>query len=112
MFTTTLFYTIQSVIATMASCILLFDLSIFVPISPCPDLVAELYPRRPQMVEQRVLPLLWHLLGSPGGSGSVQGRGGLRGASASLCLALHTHMGPSLVDRTAAQPANIHPHLN
>ncbi|XP_062326358.1 TOG array regulator of axonemal microtubules protein 1 isoform X1 [Osmerus eperlanus] len=78
------------------------------------DLVAELYPRRPQMVEQRVLPLLWHLLGSSGGSGSVQGRGGssLRGASASLCLALHTHMGPSLVDLAAAQPANIHTSLN
>lgn len=77
------------------------------------ELIAELYPRKPQMVEQKVLPLLWHLLGSSTHSGNVHGRGGsVRAATASLCQALYAHMGPGLVDCAASQHTNVHKHLN
>ncbi|XP_041809648.1 TOG array regulator of axonemal microtubules protein 1 isoform X2 [Chelmon rostratus] len=77
------------------------------------DLVTELYPRKPQMVEQKVLPLLWHLLGTSTHSGTIHGRGGsVRGATANLCQALYTQMGPSLIDCAASQPANVHKGLN
>ncbi|XP_037098121.1 TOG array regulator of axonemal microtubules protein 1-like isoform X4 [Syngnathus acus] len=77
------------------------------------DLVSELYPRKPQMVEQKVLPLLWHLLSTSGHSGTVHGRGGsVRAATANLCQALHTLMGPSLNECAASQSANVHKGLN
>ncbi|XP_051247473.1 TOG array regulator of axonemal microtubules protein 1 isoform X2 [Dicentrarchus labrax] len=77
------------------------------------DLVTELYPRKPQMVEQKVLPLLWHLLGTSTHSGTIHGRGGsVRGATANLCQALYAQMGPSLIDCAASQPANVHKGLN
>lgn len=78
-----------------------------------PDLVKQLYQRKPQMVEQKVLPLLWHLLGTSFHSGTIHGRGGsVRGATANLCQALYTQMGPSLIDCAASQPANVHKDLN
>lgn len=78
-----------------------------------PDLVTELYPRKPQMVEQKVLPLLWHLLGTSTHSGTVHGRGGsVRGATVDLCQALYTQMGPSLAESAASQPANVHKSFN
>ncbi|KAM8913831.1 TOG array regulator of axonemal microtubules protein 1 isoform 2-T3 [Spinachia spinachia] len=77
------------------------------------DLVTELYPRKPQVVEQRVLPLLWHLLGTSTHSGTIHGRGGsARGATASLCQALYAQMGLSLTACAASQPANVHTRLN
>ncbi|XP_010771461.1 protein FAM179B isoform X2 [Notothenia coriiceps] len=77
------------------------------------ELVTELYPRKPQMVEQKVVPLLWHLLGTSTHSGTIHGRGGsVRGATANLCQALHAHMGSSLTECAASQPANVHKGLN
>ncbi|KAM8736292.1 TOG array regulator of axonemal microtubules protein 1 isoform 1-T1 [Acanthopagrus schlegelii] len=77
------------------------------------DLVKQLHPRKPQMVEQKVLPLLWHLLGTSTHSGTIHGRGGsVRGATANLCQALYAQMGPSLIDYAASQPANVHKDLN
>ncbi|XP_068436111.1 TOG array regulator of axonemal microtubules protein 1 isoform X1 [Clinocottus analis] len=77
------------------------------------DLVTELYPRKPQMVEQKVLPLLWHLLGTSTHSGTIHGRSGsVRGATAILCQALYSQMGPSLTECAASQPANVHKGLN
>ncbi|XP_041668146.1 TOG array regulator of axonemal microtubules protein 1 isoform X2 [Cheilinus undulatus] len=77
------------------------------------DLVMELYPRKPQMVEQKVLPLLWHLLGTSTHSGTIHGRGGsVRGATANLCQALYAQMGSSLMECAASQPANVHKGLN
>ncbi|XP_026156874.1 TOG array regulator of axonemal microtubules protein 1 [Mastacembelus armatus] len=77
------------------------------------DLVTELYPRKPQMVEQKVLPLLWHLLGTSTHSGTIHGRvGSVRGATANLCQALYAQMGPSLSECAASQPANVHKGLN
>ncbi|KAM9432866.1 TOG array regulator of axonemal microtubules protein 1-like isoform 2-T2 [Salvelinus alpinus] len=77
------------------------------------DLVTELYPRKPQVVEQKVLPLLWHLLGTSSHSGTVHSRGGsVRGATSNLCQALYTHMGPGLAEFAASQPANVHKSLN
>lgn len=77
------------------------------------ELVTALYPRKPQMVEQKVLPLLWHLLSTSTHSGSVHGRGGsVRSATAKLCQALHTQMGSSLNDFATTQPANVQKGLN
>ncbi|XP_061700492.1 TOG array regulator of axonemal microtubules protein 1-like isoform X2 [Syngnathoides biaculeatus] len=77
------------------------------------DLVSELYPRKPQMVEQKALPLLWHLLGTSSHSGSVHGRGGsMRAATANLCQALSAHMGPGLSECAASQSANVHKGFN
>ncbi|XP_029982201.1 TOG array regulator of axonemal microtubules protein 1 isoform X2 [Sphaeramia orbicularis] len=77
------------------------------------DLVTELYPRKPQMVEQKVLPLLWHLLGTSTHSGTIHGRGGsVRGATVNLCQALYAQMGPSLTESAASQPANVHKSFN
>ncbi|XP_077586968.1 TOG array regulator of axonemal microtubules protein 1 [Stigmatopora nigra] len=79
------------------------------------DLVNELYPRKPQLVEQKALPLLWHLLGASGhGGGAVHGRGGgsVRGATAILCRALFAHMGAGLSEQAAAQSAGVHKGLN
>ncbi|XP_030640972.1 TOG array regulator of axonemal microtubules protein 1 [Chanos chanos] len=77
------------------------------------DLVRELYPRKPQAVEQKVLPLLWHLLGTTTKSGTIHGRvGSVRAATANLCQALYEHMGESLLDCTSSQPINIHKNLN
>ncbi|KAF7654329.1 hypothetical protein LDENG_00071020 [Lucifuga dentata] len=77
------------------------------------DLVTELHPRKPQMVEQKVLPLLWHLLGTSTHSGTVHGRGGsVRGATTNLCQALYAQMGPSLTECAASQPANVHKGLS
>ncbi|XP_054894122.1 TOG array regulator of axonemal microtubules protein 1 isoform X3 [Poeciliopsis prolifica] len=76
-------------------------------------LVQELYPRKPQMVEQKVLPLLWHLLGTSTHSGSIHGRSGsVRTATAKLCQALLTQMGSSLNECAASQPTNVQKGLN
>ncbi|XP_059377119.1 TOG array regulator of axonemal microtubules protein 1-like [Carassius carassius] len=65
------------------------------------ELVMELYPRRPQLVEQKVLPLFWTLLSSSSNSGHV------RPAAVKLAEALHTHMGQTLLESAASQPANV-----
>lgn len=65
------------------------------------------------MVEQKVLPLLWHLLGTSTHSGTVHGRGGsVRGATANLCQALYAQMGPSLSECAVSQPASVLKALN
>ncbi|NXS07231.1 TGRM1 protein, partial [Neodrepanis coruscans] len=69
-------------------------------------LVAELYPRKPLAVEQRVLAVLWHLLGHSPGTGAAAG-GSLRGATAGLARALRAHMGPSLGTHAATQPLHV-----
>uniref|UniRef100_A0A8B9ZGG8 TOG array regulator of axonemal microtubules 1 n=1 Tax=Anas platyrhynchos TaxID=8839 RepID=A0A8B9ZGG8_ANAPL len=61
------------------------------------DLVAELYPRKPQAVEQKVLAVLWHLLGT----------GDIRAATAKLSRALFAQMGPGLLARAAGQPPHV-----
>uniref|UniRef100_A0A8C3H369 TOG array regulator of axonemal microtubules 1 n=1 Tax=Corvus moneduloides TaxID=1196302 RepID=A0A8C3H369_CORMO len=71
------------------------------------ELVPELYPRKPSAVEQKVLPVLWHLLGSTAGGGSVPGPGGGRAATGSLAQALSAQMGPGLLAHAAAQPPHI-----
>lgn len=77
------------------------------------DLVTDLYPRKPNMVEQKVLPLLWHLLGTSAHSGTIHGRGGsVRGATVNLCQALYAQMGHSLTECAASQPTNVHKSFN
>ncbi|XP_065492726.1 TOG array regulator of axonemal microtubules protein 1-like isoform X3 [Caloenas nicobarica] len=72
------------------------------------DLVTELYPRKPYAVEQKVLVVLWHLLGNMTSSGSLPGAGGnIRAATAKLSRALFAQMGPSLLTHAASQPPHI-----
>ncbi|CAL8332048.1 unnamed protein product [Arctogadus glacialis] len=68
------------------------------------ELVTELYPRRPQLVEQKALPLLWCLLGPSSGS--------VHRATTSLCRALHHQMGPGLRQSAASQPPSVGRDLN
>ncbi|CAL8233983.1 unnamed protein product [Arctogadus glacialis] len=68
------------------------------------QLVMELYPRRPQLVEQKALPLLWGLLGPSSGS--------VHRATTSLCRALHHQMGPGLRQSAASQPPSVGRDLN
>ncbi|XP_059911242.1 TOG array regulator of axonemal microtubules protein 1-like [Gadus macrocephalus] len=68
------------------------------------ELVMELYPRRPQLVEQKALPLLWGLLGPSSGS--------VHRATTSLCRALHHQMGPGLRQSAASQPPSVGSDLN
>ncbi|XP_059915961.1 TOG array regulator of axonemal microtubules protein 1-like [Gadus macrocephalus] len=68
------------------------------------ELVTELYPRRPQLVEQKALPLLWGLLGPSSGS--------VHRATTSLCRALHHQMGPGLRQSGASQPPSVGRDLN
>ncbi|XP_056462536.1 TOG array regulator of axonemal microtubules protein 1-like [Gadus chalcogrammus] len=68
------------------------------------ELVMELYPRRPQLVEQKALPLLWGLLGPSSGS--------VHRATTSLCRALHHQMGPGLGQSAASQPPSVGRDLN
>ncbi|CAL8302532.1 unnamed protein product [Arctogadus glacialis] len=68
------------------------------------ELVTELYPRRPQLVEQKALPLLWGLLGPSSGS--------VHRATTSLCRALHHQMGPGLGQSAASQPPSVGRDLN
>ncbi|XP_054684962.1 TOG array regulator of axonemal microtubules protein 1 isoform X2 [Grus americana] len=72
------------------------------------DLVMELYPRKPYAVEQKVLVVLWHLLGNMTNSGSLPGAGGnIRTATAKLSKALFAQMGHSLLTHAASQPPHI-----
>ncbi|KFO76429.1 Protein FAM179B, partial [Cuculus canorus] len=72
------------------------------------DLVTELYPRKPTAVEQKVLAVLWHLLGNMTNSGSLPGAGGnIRAATTKLSKALFAQMGQSLLTHAAAQPPHI-----
>ncbi|KAM7024447.1 TOG array regulator of axonemal microtubules protein 1 [Acridotheres tristis] len=63
------------------------------------ELVQGLYPRKPCAVEQKVLPVLWHLLGSSASSSSVP--------TASLAQALWAQMGPGLLAHAAGQPPHV-----
>uniref|UniRef100_A0A803T9N3 TOG array regulator of axonemal microtubules 1 n=1 Tax=Anolis carolinensis TaxID=28377 RepID=A0A803T9N3_ANOCA len=72
------------------------------------ELVMELYPRKPHAVEQKVLVVLWHLLGNLTNSGSLPGAGGnIRAATAKLSKALFAQMGPGLLAHAASQPPHI-----
>ncbi|XP_072722013.1 TOG array regulator of axonemal microtubules protein 1 isoform X1 [Ciconia boyciana] len=76
------------------------------------DLVTELYPRKPYAVEQKVLVVLWHLLGNMTNSGSLPGAGGnIRTATAKLSKALFAQMGQSLLTHAASQPPHIKKNL-
>ncbi|XP_069493592.1 TOG array regulator of axonemal microtubules protein 1 isoform X2 [Ambystoma mexicanum] len=72
------------------------------------DIVIDLYPRKPHTVEQKVLVVLWHLLGNLTNSGSLPGAGGnMRTATAKLSKALFAEMGENLLNQSASQPAHI-----
>ena len=68
----------------------------------------ELYQRRPHATEQKVLVVLWHLLGTMTHSGSLPGAAGnIRTATAKLSKALFAQMGQNLLNQAASQPPHI-----
>ncbi|XP_067593162.1 TOG array regulator of axonemal microtubules protein 1 isoform X2 [Pseudorca crassidens] len=72
------------------------------------DIVTELYQRKPHATEQKVLVVLWHLLGNMTNSGSLPGAGGnIRTATAKLSKVLFTQMGQNLLNQAASQPSHI-----
>ncbi|XP_053512791.1 TOG array regulator of axonemal microtubules protein 1 isoform X5 [Artibeus jamaicensis] len=72
------------------------------------DIVMELYQRKPHATEQKVLVVLWHLLGNMTNSGSLPGAGGnIRIATAKLSKALFAQMGQNLLNQAASQPPHI-----
>ncbi|XP_029396398.1 TOG array regulator of axonemal microtubules protein 1 [Mus pahari] len=72
------------------------------------DIVTELYQRKPHATEQKVLVVLWHLLGNMTHSGSLPGTGGnIRTATAKLSKALFAQMGQNLLNQAASQPPHI-----
>uniref|UniRef100_A0A8D2BA03 TOG array regulator of axonemal microtubules protein 1 n=1 Tax=Sciurus vulgaris TaxID=55149 RepID=A0A8D2BA03_SCIVU len=72
------------------------------------DIVMELYQRKPHATEQKVLVVLWHLLGNMTHSGSLPGAGGnIRMATAKLSKALFAQMGENLLNQAASQPPHI-----
>ncbi|KAM5235817.1 TOG array regulator of axonemal microtubules protein 1 isoform 2-T2 [Ctenodactylus gundi] len=72
------------------------------------DIVTELYQRKPHATEQKVLVVLWHLLGNMTNSGSWPGAGGnIRTATAKLSKALFAQMGQNLLNQAASQPPHI-----
>ncbi|XP_027785579.2 TOG array regulator of axonemal microtubules protein 1 isoform X1 [Marmota flaviventris] len=72
------------------------------------DIVMELYQRKPHATEQKVLVVLWHLLGNMTHSGSLPGAGGnIRTATAKLSKALFAQMGQNLLNQAASQPPHI-----
>ncbi|XP_074091959.1 TOG array regulator of axonemal microtubules protein 1 isoform X2 [Macrotis lagotis] len=72
------------------------------------DLVMDLYQRKPHAIEQKVLPVLWHLLGNMTNSGSLPGAGGnIRAATAKLSKSLFAQMGQNLLNQAISQPPQI-----
>ncbi|XP_053080393.1 TOG array regulator of axonemal microtubules protein 1 isoform X1 [Acinonyx jubatus] len=72
------------------------------------DIVTELYQRKPHATEQKVLVVLWHLLGNMTNSGSLPGAGGnIRTATAKLSKALFAQMGQNLLNQAASQSPHI-----
>ncbi|KAM9720504.1 TOG array regulator of axonemal microtubules protein 2 isoform 3-T3 [Dama dama] len=72
------------------------------------ELVASVYPRKPQAVERHVLPVLWHFLSSMTGSGALPGHSGnVRTAVCRLCRSLQEQMGSRLQDLAAGQPKQV-----
>nr|XP_020741937.1 crescerin-2 isoform X2 [Odocoileus virginianus texanus] len=72
------------------------------------ELVASVYPRKPQAVERHVLPVLWHFLSSMTGNGVLPGHSGnVRTAVCRLCRSLQEQMGSRLQDLAAGEPKQV-----
>lgn len=71
-------------------------------------LVASVYPRKPQVVERHVLPVLWYFLNNMIGSGILPGHGGnVRPVVCRLSRSLQEQMGSRLQDLAAGQPKQV-----
>ncbi|KAK2503482.1 hypothetical protein MC885_006991 [Smutsia gigantea] len=71
-------------------------------------LVASVYPRKPQVVERHVLPVLWYFLNNMIGNGILPGHGGnVRPVVCQLSRSLQEQMGSRLQDLAAGQPKQV-----
>nr|XP_025036786.1 TOG array regulator of axonemal microtubules protein 2 isoform X3 [Pelodiscus sinensis] len=71
-------------------------------------LVASVYPRKPQVVERHILPVLWYFLNNMIGNGVLPGKSGnVRTVVCKLAKSLYKEMGHSLEDHTSSQPQHV-----
>nr|XP_056708916.1 TOG array regulator of axonemal microtubules protein 2 [Euleptes europaea] len=71
-------------------------------------LVALVYPRKLQVVERHVLPVLWYFLGNMIGNGVLPGKSGnVRTVVAKLTKSLHKQMGPRLEECASSQSQHV-----
>ncbi|XP_067318984.1 TOG array regulator of axonemal microtubules protein 2 [Anolis sagrei] len=71
-------------------------------------LVALAYPRKPQIVERHVLPVLWYFLNNMIGNGILPGKSGnVRTVVSKLAKSLHKQMGLKLIEYASSHPQHV-----
>ncbi|XP_026551411.1 TOG array regulator of axonemal microtubules protein 2 [Pseudonaja textilis] len=71
-------------------------------------LVAVAYPRKPQVVERQILPVLWYFLNNMIGNGVLPGKSGnVRTVVSKLAKSLHKQMGLKLEEYVFNQPQHV-----
>ncbi|XP_062980232.1 TOG array regulator of axonemal microtubules protein 2 [Elgaria multicarinata webbii] len=71
-------------------------------------LVASAYPRKPQVVERHVLPILWYFLSNMIGNGVLPGKSGnVRTVASKLAKSLRKQMGPKLEEYVSSQSQHV-----
>ncbi|XP_015681071.1 TOG array regulator of axonemal microtubules protein 2 [Protobothrops mucrosquamatus] len=71
-------------------------------------LVAVAYPRKPQVVERHILPVLWYFLSNMIGNGVLPGKSGnVRTVVSKLTKSLHKQMGLKLEEYACNQPQHV-----
>ncbi|KAJ7340983.1 hypothetical protein JRQ81_004309 [Phrynocephalus forsythii] len=71
-------------------------------------LVALVYPRKPQVVERHILPVLCYFLNNMIGNGVLPGKSGnVRTVVSKLAKSLHKQMGPGLEEYISSQPQHV-----
>ncbi|XP_058012650.1 TOG array regulator of axonemal microtubules protein 2 isoform X2 [Ahaetulla prasina] len=71
-------------------------------------LVAVAYPRKPQIVERHILPVLWYFLNNMIGNGVLPGKSGnVRTVVSKLAKSLHKQMGLKLEEYVCNQPQHV-----
>ncbi|XP_032072980.1 TOG array regulator of axonemal microtubules protein 2 [Thamnophis elegans] len=71
-------------------------------------LVAVAYPRKPQVVERLILPVLWYFLNNMIGNGVLPGKSGnVRTVVSKLAQSLHKQMGLKLEEYVCNQPQHV-----
>uniref|UniRef100_A0A8C7E513 TOG array regulator of axonemal microtubules 2 n=1 Tax=Naja naja TaxID=35670 RepID=A0A8C7E513_NAJNA len=71
-------------------------------------LVAVAYPRKPQVAERHILPVLWYFLNNMIGNGVLPGKSGnVRTVVSKLAKSLHKQMGLKLEEYVCNQPQHV-----
>ncbi|XP_061480944.1 TOG array regulator of axonemal microtubules protein 2 isoform X1 [Rhineura floridana] len=71
-------------------------------------LVGFAYPRKSQVVERHILPILWYFLSNMIGNGVLPGKSGnVKTVVSKLAKSLHKQMGPKLEEYASSQPQHV-----